>query len=256
MNSESSRIRTLVVDHDLCALARVLSLLKQEADIELVGECSTGPHALSLVDDLKPNLVFLEAGMPGLDGLEFARSLAHGGSAVVFVTTHHDYAVRAFDSRAVDYVLKPFSDERFMSAVSRARLHLSAGPRNKTSATHRGTSKRAGSGRRHFVVKSNGRVHLLRGRDIDWCEAVGNYVRLHVGSQTHLSRCTLTQLAQQLDSEQFVRVHRSIIVNIDRIQELQPWANGEYVILLRDQTQLRLSRGYRRSFEAVLGDSL
>jgi two-component system, LytTR family, response regulator len=256
--SRTGRFRTLVIDSDLSARTRVVTLLRSEPDIEVVGECATGSHARAAIQGSRPDLLFLEANMPDLNSLEFARSLSHQGAAVVFVTARHDYAVHAFDIRAVDYVLKPFSDGRFTSAVSRARLHLirtQRHPLHDDVRHDRTPSSRQGPARR-LVVKSNGQVHLLPTHDIDWCEAVGNYVRFHVGLQTYFSRGTLTRVEARLDSTQFVRVHRSAVVNIERIQALVPSANGEWAIRLCDQTQLTLSRGYRGNFEAALGESL
>jgi two-component system LytT family response regulator len=255
---KTTALRTIVVDPDASALARTRGLLRYEPDIEIVGECATAPHAHFVVEDTRPDLVFLEVNVPQLDGIEFARSLTRDGSAVVFVTAHHDYAASAFETRAVDYVLKPFSDERFMVAVNRARLHLGAAwpHRARFDARQSSVPEHRSTPRRRLLVKSDGRVNVLRTRDIEWCEAVGNYVRLHVGSHTHMMRVTLTYLEGQLDSRQFVRVHRSTIVNIDHIRELTSSANGEYELLLHDQTELTLSRGYRRRFEDVLDDSL
>jgi two-component system LytT family response regulator len=178
--------------------------------------------------------------------------------AVVFVTAYDQYALRAFEVHALDYLLKPFSSERFRAALGHAREHLaqrrgsgSAAP--TMPAAHDGQ----GAGRRNrLMVKSGGRIHFIRTSDIDWCEAAGNYVRLHVGPQQHLVRDTMSHLESELDTQQFMRIHRSTIVNLDRIQEMQSSFNGEYVVLLRGGTRLTLSRGYRDAIQARLGKPL
>jgi two-component system LytT family response regulator len=168
--------------------------------------------------------------------------------AVVFVTAYDEYALGAFEVHALDYVLKPYSAERFKSAVVHARQHLSA---RRTSDAQPPPERRD-----RLVIKSSGRIYFVRTRDIDWCEAAGNYVRLHVGPQTHLVRGTMGHIESQLDPVQFVRIHRSAIVNVDRIQELHSSFGGEYVVLLHDKTRLTLSRGYRDGLQSRLGKAL
>ena len=246
----SPKIRTLVVDDEPVARARVLSLLRDESDIEVIGECESGPQAISVIESTSPDLVFLDIQMPQMDGLALARTLGETMPAVVFVTAYDEYALRAFEVHALDYVLKPFSAERFKSALMHARQHLSQ--RRTTGATQPAATER----RDRLVIKSSGRIYFVRTQDIDWCEAAGNYVRLHVGQQTHLVRGTMGYIESQLDPAQFVRVHRSTIVNVDRIQELRSSFNGEYVILLHDKTRLTLSRGYRDGLQTKLGKAL
>jgi two-component system LytT family response regulator len=248
--TDRGRIRTLVVDDEPVARARVLSLLAEEPDVDVIGECQSGPEAISAIEKTSPDLVFLDIQIPQMDGLALARSLGETMPAVVFVTAYDEYALRAFEVHALDYVLKPFSAERFKSAVTHARQHLS---RRKAS----GAREPVPAARRdRLVIKSSGRIYFVRTQEIDWCEAAGNYVRLHVGPQTHLVRGTMGNLESQLDPHQFVRVHRSTIVNVDRIQELRSSFNGEYVILLHDRTRLTLSRGYRDGLQNRLGKAL
>ena len=250
MTMSGGKIRTLVVDDEPVARARVLSLLRNESDIEVIGECESGPQALSAIESTSPDLVFLDIQMPQMDGVALARTLGEAMPAVVFVTAYDEYALRAFEVHALDYLLKPFSAERFKSALMHARQHLS-------SRRALGTREAAGAERRdRLVIKSSGRIYFVRIREIDWCEAAGNYVRLHVGPQTHLVRGTMGHIESQLDPAQFVRVHRSTIVNVDRIQELRSSFNGEYVILLSDKTRLTLSRGYRDGLQTKLGKAL
>jgi two-component system, LytTR family, response regulator len=237
------------------ARARVLSLLRAEADVEVIGECATGSQALSVIQEQSPDLVFLDIQMPQINGVELARSFSGGKPAVVFVTAYDEYALRAFEVHAVDYLLKPFSAERFRSALTHVRHQL---PQRQATASGLPDSHPAAlRPERHnrLVVKSSGRIHFVRIQDVDWCEAAGNYVSLHVGPQTYLVRGTMSHIESQLAAGPFVRVHRSTIVNLDRIQELRPSFNGEFVIVLHDQTRLTLSRGFRPGLQARLGES-
>ena len=245
----SPRIRTLVADDEPIARARMLALLRDEPDIEVIGECATGPQAMSAIERTSPDLVFLDIQMPQIDGLTLARTLGRTMPAVVFVTAYDEYALGAFEVHALDYLLKPYSADRFKSALVHARQHL--GARQKS-----GSPPAPYERRDRLVIKSSGRIYFVRTRDIDWCEANGNYVRLHVGAQTHLVRGTMAHIESQLDHEQFIRIHRSTIVNVDRIQELHSSFGGEYVVLLHDKTRLTLSRGYREGLQAKLGKTL
>ena len=255
-----TKIRTLVVDDEPVARQRVVSLLREEGDIDVVGECATGAQALSAIATQAPDLLILDVQMPELDGFDLARALGDRRlPAVLFVTAHDEYALRAFEIHALDYVLKPFSADRFRSALTHARDHL--GDRRATTLGRQMLAllpemRRPSAFGDRLVVRANGRIYFVPTRDIDWCEAAGNYVRLHVGAQTHLVRGTMGYIESQLDARQFVRVHRSTIVNVDRIQELQSSFGGEYVVLLHDKTRLTLSRGYREGLQAKLGKTL
>jgi two-component system LytT family response regulator len=262
----TGKIRTLVVDDEPVARARVLSLLRDEDDIEVVGECSTGSQAVSVIEATSPDLVFLDVQMPQMDGFALARRLGAGMPAVVFVTAYDEYALAAFEIHALDYLLKPFSAERFKSALTHARQHLAKRQegRLRAGSTEPGATRApeptaavdSAPRRDRLVIKSSGRIYFVRIQDIDWCEASGNYVRLHIGPQTHLVRGTMSHLESQLDAAQFVRIHRSAIVNVERIQELRSSFNGEYQITLTDKTRLTLSRGYREGLQTRLGKTL
>ena len=252
-----TRIRTLVVDDEPIARARVLRLLSEEPDIDVVGECGDGPQAVTAISATSPDLIFLDVQLPEMDGFEVARTLQPDRMpAVVFVTAFDQYALRAFECHALDYLLKPFSAQRFKAALAHARQQLAQ--RQATTIGRQLLDILPDMRQREpavdrLVVKSSGRVYFVRIADIDWCEAAGNYVSLHVGTQCHLIRETMSRLEAQLDARQFVRVHRSTIVNLDRIQELRSSFNGEHVLLLRDGTRLTLSRGYREGLQSRLG---
>jgi two-component system LytT family response regulator len=250
----------MVVDDEPIARARVLSLLNDEADIEVVRECSSGTEAVSAITEISPDLIFLDVQMPEMDGFDVARAFEPDRMpAVVFVTAFDHYALRAFEIQAADYLLKPFSAQRFKLALSHARDQLAQRQAStlgrQLMALLPEMSRRQSPARDRLVVKSSGRVYFVPTADIDWCEAAGNYVCLHVGAQSHLVRETMAHLESHLDPQQFVRIHRSTIVNVDRIQELRSSFNGEHLVLLRGGTRLTLSRGYREALQARLGTS-
>ena len=245
-----TKIRTLVADDEPIARARMVSFLSREDDVEIVAECADGAEAQAAITEQAPDLVFLDIQMPELDGLALARTLRTGGApAIVFVTAYDEYAVNAFEVHAIDYLLKPFSAERLRAALVHARSHVAARRADPSASRER-------TRRDRLMVKSGGRIHVIRTADIDWCEASGNYVGLHVGMQCHLVRDTMARLESELDPRQFVRIHRSTIVNVDRVQEMQPSFGGEYLVVLRGGTRLTLSRGYRDAIQARLGKPL
>ena len=254
----SQKIRTLVADDEPIARARVVALLRGEADIELVRECATGEEARAAIEQEQLDLLFLDVQMPEITGIDLARTIqTHGEPAVVFVTAYDQYALRAFEVHALDYLLKPFSSDRFRAALGHAREHLAKRRSSPAAPDTAAAPSEATAGRRNrLMVKSGGRIHFVRTADLDWCEASGNYVRMHVAQQEYLVRDTMAHLESQLDPQQFMRIHRSTIVNVDRIQEMQSSFNGEYVVLLRNGTRLTLSRGYRDAIQARLGKPL
>jgi two-component system LytT family response regulator len=205
----------------------------------------------------RPDLVFLDVQMPVLDGFGVLEAVGvEQMPAVIFVTAYDRYALRAFEYNALDYLLKPFDRERFRKALERARAHLGRSPtREDTQQLQGAVEEFRGENKslQRLVVKSAGRVFFLRAEEIDWIEAAGNYLRLHVGKDTHLLRDTMSSLETRLDPRRFLRIHRSTMVNIERIQELQPLFHGDYVVILHDGTQLNLSRGYRHRLHEVFG---
>jgi two-component system LytT family response regulator len=252
-------ITTLIVDDEPLARTRIRSLLEKEPDLTVIGECGDGQQAVAMVNELQPDLLFLDVQMPALDGFGVLEALGvERMPAVIFVTAYDRYAIRAFDVHALDYLLKPFDRERFQRALGRARAQLQRDEKLAASEKLLALIEDVQAQRKplqRLVIKSAGRVFFLRLEEIDWIEAAGNYLKLHVGSETHLLRETMNALEGRLNAEQFVRIHRSTIVNLDRIQELQPWFHGDYRVVLRDGTQLTLSRGYRQKLQELLGNS-
>ena len=252
-----TKIRTLVVDDEPLARERVMSLLQQESDVEIVGECSDGTQAVSAIQEQSPDLVFLDVQMPGCDGFEVIRNIgADRMPTVVFVTAYDEYALQAFEVHALDYLLKPFGKDRFQQTLRHAREALErrrAGDLGRRLLALVHDIKPEPQRVERLVVKSGGRVFFLRTDEIDWIEAAGNYVRLHLGTESHLFRETMNRMESRLDTRRFARIHRSRIVNTERIKELQPWFNGDYVVILRDGTRLTLSRGYREKLQQRLG---
>ena len=252
----SERIRTLIVDDEPLARERVRDLLELEKDIDVIGEAADGRSAVDAFRRLSPDLVFLDVQMPGLDGFDaLAAHELPDNMHVIFITAFDEYALRAFEARAVDYVLKPFDRERFRAALDRARIMIAG--RNHIDHQQQLVTMirqlREGPGTDRILIKAKGRVYFQRTDEIDWLEAAGNYVRLHCSAETHLVRETLSELETRLSPDQFCRIHRSTIVNIDRIQEMQPLFHGEYTVILRDGTRLTLSRRYRDKLQERFG---
>ncbi|MGH3111915.1 MAG: LytR/AlgR family response regulator transcription factor [Gaiellaceae bacterium] len=257
---EQRRIRALIVDDEPLARKRIQRLLKEEPDVEVVGECADGRQAVAAIRRDAPDLVFLDVQMPELDGFGVLEAVgAERMPAVVFVTAYDEHALRAFEVSALDYLMKPFLPERFQRALKRARRQLRSDAEGGTREKLLELLALVGGGRRHLdrlLIKNDSRVYFLKAEEIDWIEAAGNYVQLHVGKDVHLLRETMARLEAGLDPARFLRIHRSTIVNLDRVKEMHPWFSGELVVLLHDGTQLRLSRGYRGKMEERLGRSL
>jgi two-component system LytT family response regulator len=252
-------IRALIVDDEPLARQRICTLLEAEPDVQIVGECTDGRQAVAAIEKLRPDLMFLDVQMPALDGFGVLDAVDTDDlPIVIFVTAYDSYAIRAFEVHALDYLLKPFDRERFRKALERAREQFArqqnAGSRKQLrELLHDVKAERKPLER--LVIKTAGRVFFLRADEIDWIEAAGNYLRLHVGSETHLLRETMNSVETRLDADKFMRIHRSTIVNIERIKELQPWFHGDYVVILRNGTQLPLSRSYRQKMHELLGNS-
>jgi two-component system LytT family response regulator len=235
-------------------------MLAEDQEIEILEECANGEEALEAIQKHSPDLIFLDVEMPGMDGFAVIEEMdAENMPAIVFVTAYDQYAVRAFEVYALDYLLKPFDRERFDKALERAKAHIVTEKSENMSRRILDALEQIKSKPTHLerlVIKMNGHIFFVRAEEIDWLEAEGNYVRLHTGKESYLLRDTISALESQLDPKRFVRVHRSAIVNIDRIQELQPWFHGEYRIILREGVQLTLSRSYKEKLHEILGRPL
>jgi two-component system, LytTR family, response regulator len=250
------KLTTLIVDDEPLARERLLGLLSNETDIEVLGQCRDGEEAVSAIHERHPDLVLLDVEMPRMDGFEVIDTIgAERMPMVIFVTAYDQHAIKAFQVRALDYLLKPFDRERFSDALQRARTQIESqanGDLGKRLLALMKDLKRDVPKTDRLVVKSGGRLFFLRADEIDWIEAAGNYVRLHVGNQSHLLRETMNAIEARLDPERFFRIHRCRIVNVERIQEMQPWLNGEYSVVLRTGVRLTLSRGYREKLQEKL----
>jgi two-component system, LytTR family, response regulator len=249
--------RVLIVDDEPLARERLRMLLQDESGIDVVGEAGDAATAAESIATLSPDLVFLDVQMPGATGFDVISAVgADKMPMVIFVTAYDRYALRAFEVHALDYLLKPFDRDRFRHALGRARRQLdgrSSGDLERRLLAIVNDLKPSHGRVDRFVVKGDGRVFFVRADEIDWIEAAGNYVKLHVGNDTHLFRETMNAVEARLDADTFFRIHRSHIVNIERIRELQPWFNGEYVVFLKNGTRLTLSRGYREKLQERVG---
>jgi two-component system LytT family response regulator len=249
------KISTLIVDDEPLARQGLRLLANDELDLEIIGECESGPDALVAIDRDWPALVFLDVQMPEMDGFELLAKLPRDRlPLVIFTTAYNQHAVRAFEAHALDYLLKPIRPARFHESVARARAHL----RNQEAgAAARGlldllAAQQGGQPARpaepfltRLTIKSNDRVVVVRTADIDSIESAGNYVAVNVGKESHILRETLSVLEGQLDPEKFFRISRCAIVNLDRVKELQPMFKGEHVVVLHDGRCLAMTRGLR-----------
>jgi len=254
------KIRALIVDDEPLARHRIRRLLARDADIGTIADCANGYEAITAINEHAPDLLFLDVQMPELDGFAVLERLkSEPMPLVIFVTAYNQYALRAFEVSAVDYLLKPFDRQRFDKALQRAKSRLltdRGGELNQRALALLEALKAQSSHLERLLVKAGGRAFFLKTEEIDWIEAEGKYVRLHVGRESYLLREGINSLEAQLDPRKFLRIHRSTIVNIDRVRELQPWFHHEYRVVLRDGTQLMLSRSCRKRLAELLGSSL
>jgi two-component system LytT family response regulator len=270
-SSASGRLRAIIADDEPAARRGVRLLLERDRGVDIVGEAAGGLEAVELIRREKPDLVFLDVQMPGCDGFEVLAKVApEVVRAVVFVTAYDEHALRAFEVNAIDYLLKPYEDERFEAALQRAKdevwrhqsdtmsarltqlleyLRLTGDPAAAPAAKQDPALDR-------ILVKSSGEIFFLKADEIDWIEAEGDYMKFHVAGRTHLMRETMARLEARLDPKRFIRIHRSAIVNIDRLRKLSPSFAGEYAVILHDGTKLKLSRGYHERIAALLKQAL
>jgi len=235
-------IRALVVDDEPLARSNVTVLLRRDPDVDLLGECSSGIEALAQIRCMQPDLLFLDVQMPECDGFDVLELLGSATPpAIVFVTAYDQYALRAFEAGALDYLLKPFDDARFRRALDRAKATLAHGTLTRPPISSR------------LILKDRGEVLFVKAADIDWIEAANYYACLHVGARTHVLRRSLVELESELDPAQFCRIHRATIVNLERIRSMELKDDGEYQVVLETGARLRLSRRFRRRLQSRLG---
>lgn len=249
-------MRVVIIDDEPRARNFIRKLLVSDFSVEIAGECANGYDAIRAIKAKRPDLIFLDVQMPEIDGFMVLEGLdPEEMPAVIFVTAYDQYALRAFEQHALDYLLKPFDQERFFRTLEHAKLRISERKSAQQSAIaqllaseqHRRTCLN------RITVKRNGRIQLLPTHTIDWIEAEDNYVLLHCGKDAYMLRQTLSNIEARLDPETFIRVHRSAIVNVEALKELQPGFDGAYGLELKDGTKLRLSRSYREGFFEKFG---
>jgi two-component system LytT family response regulator len=226
------KIRVLVIDADRIARKRVREMLGDDPEVEIIGECESGEDALASIRNMSPDLIILDIHLPEIDGFSLLESIPNDRTpAVIFVTAFDRYALRAFEVSALDYLLKPFGPDRFRKAMRRAKAQI---------RKEKGSEEKRDLGR--IAIRTGKKVFFLKADEIDWIEAEGNSVRLHTGTQSHVIRASISSLESELDPEKFVRIHRSTIVNVDRVRWLEPSTHGNYRVTLHDGTQLILRR--------------
>ncbi len=251
------KIRILIADDEAPARARLRQLLKGNTDFEITAECSNGREAVQAILEQKPDLVFLDVQMPMLSGLDVCEAISSAPKLplIIFVTAYDEYALKAFEFHAIDYLLKPFDRERFQKTLEHVRdqiLHARGLPPGQRLDAFLEDLRSGFMRNDRLVFKENGRVIFVRSETIDWIEADGNYVRLHAGTNAHYIRGTLARLEAQLPSAKFMRISRSVLVNLDRIKELQPLFYGDYAVILQNGSKLNMSRNYRDRVESLL----
>ncbi|ADO76056.1 LytR/AlgR family response regulator transcription factor [Stigmatella aurantiaca] len=265
----SAPIRVLVVDDERIARQSLLSLLAADPEVRVVGECASGPQAVEALRQHPVDVLFLDVEMAGMDGFQVLRQAGPElSAAIIFVTAYDTHALKAFEVHALDYLLKPFDDERFARVLARAKEHVRNGRIQTLARQLAGLLGAAPPPPaaapvtpppepprylERLVLKDVGRVAFVNVEEVDWLEAEDYYIQVHTAGQTHLIRQSLRELETQLDPRRFVRIHRSTIVNVERVKELRPLFHGEYHVILRDGNQLKLSRSYRARLDALLG---
>lgn len=263
MNKKREPIRTLIVDDEPLARRNLRALLKNDPEIEIIGEARSGPEAVRMIKAQSPALIFLDIQMPEMNGFEVLEQIAAESlPAIVFCTAFDKYALQAFEVHALDYLLKPFDDARFEKALNQAKRQIEDREISELSrrlldllderAAPQIAQAKADRYLTRLMIKSAGRVTFLKTEDVDWIEADNYYAKLHTEKKSHLLRESLNDLEARLDPKQFARVHRSAIVNLDRVKELQTHFNGEQIVVLHDGTELKLSRSRREELQTKL----
>ena len=246
-------ISTVIVDDEPLARERLRTLVGQESGLEVVAECGDGLSAVRAIDEHRPDLLFLDIQMPEMDGFEVLQAIGDAAPATIFVTAYDEYAVRAFEVAAVDYLLKPINPDRFHAAVARARERATAPAAHGDILERLLTQVRGG--KRHperFVVRNGDQLSFVKAADVEWIEATGNYVRLFACGRTHIVRDTMKSLEERLDTGRFMRIHRSVIIQIDCIASLEPHFHGEWIIAMRDGSRFTSGRMYSDRVRALI----
>jgi two-component system, LytTR family, response regulator len=251
------KIRALIVDDEPLAREGIRMRLAQEPDIAVIGECSNGRQAVTLIERDSPDLVFLDVQMPKLDGFGVIAAIgARRMPQVIFVTAYDEHALRAFEVHALDYLLKPIDGARFLEALARARSRIRGHELQEQLQALLASIKSEKRYLARLSIKTGGRILFLGVDEIDWIEAADNYVLLHAGRDSHMLHTTMNSLEDRLDPGAFLRIHRSTIVNLQRVKELHPMFHGEYRIILKDGTELASGRSYRSKLQRLLDNSL
>jgi two-component system LytT family response regulator len=263
MTTEVKKFKALIVDDEPLARRTIKALLEDDPSMEIIGECGSGPEAVNFIHEQPPDILFLDIQMPGMNGFEVLARIEHDRiPAVVFVTAFDQYALKAFEVHALDYLLKPFTDQRFKETLRQAKTNVEMKEMNRLSQSlmallkehaglQTGTTKRK-SYLSRFMIKLGGRVVFINAAEVDWIAADNYYIKLHVGGKSHLLRISMNELEEKLDPEKFLRIHRSTIINFDRVKELHQNPNGEYVVVLKNGTELKLSRSRRERLMELL----
>jgi two-component system LytT family response regulator len=251
-----SKIKAILADDEPLARKKLSLLLASDEGVEVVQHCANVRETVEAVNALRPALLFLDVQMPDGDGFDALSQLkTEAMPYVIFTTAYDQYALQAFDANALDYLLKPFDERRFAKALERAKARIALAEEASTATALVNSLKTMAmerNGRERFVIKTEGRLLFLKLGEIDWLEAASNYVRLHVGQASYLTRSTMSEVEQKLAGSRFIRIHRSIIVNADRIKEVRPCNSGEFIVTLVDKKDLPASRGYRENLEPLL----
>ena len=257
---KNQRIRALIVEDEALARKFIRRMLRDDHEVEIVGECANGKEAVATIRKRNPDLVFLDVQMPEMDGFAVLEAIGvERLPEIIFTTAYEQYAIRAFELHALDYLLKPFDQARFKDAMSHAKEQLHSQAQRDGRLRIGALLQRIKEEPRHLerlVIKSDGRISFLRAQEINWIEADDKYVHLHTSKTSPMVRQTLTAMEAQLDPNKFRRIHRSAIVNVERIKELQPLFNGEHSVVLEDGTKLTLSRNYKEKLFELLGKAL
>ncbi|MGD8428306.1 MAG: LytTR family DNA-binding domain-containing protein [Balneolaceae bacterium] len=246
-------IKTVIVDDEPLACKRLAKLLKEDKDVNVIEVCKNGKEAIETINEKKPELVFLDIQMPEVDGFDVLNNINRDHTPViVFVTAYDEYAVRAFEVNAFDYLLKPFKKERLENALGRAKKAIRDTPEevlNSKIGDLLETLKGSGNHLKRLMVKSSGQYFFIKAEDIDWVEAAGNYVRIHSGNKRYLIRNTMVNMEKKLDPDIFFRIHRSAIVNINRVKTMEKWFHGDYKVMMENGEELTMSRNYKELLE-------